>query len=140
MRLRLAFYVVVLCVGVAPILSAQDAAKVDPKHYTVVSENAQVRILKVHYGAHEKSVMHSHPNTVAVFLTDAKGTFSFPDGKKQDFAVKAGDSQYGPAGTHLPENMGDAGMDVIVIELKGHAPVAKPAAAKPAAPAKPAKK
>jgi len=55
------------------LVSAQDATKVDAKHYTVLSENDQVRILKVHYGAHEKSVMHSHPATVAVFLTDAKG-------------------------------------------------------------------
>jgi quercetin dioxygenase-like cupin family protein len=132
MRVRLVFFVAVMCVCVAPILSAQDAVKVDPKHYSVVSENDQVRILKVHYGPHEKSVMHSHPATVAVFLTDAKGTFTFPDGKKEDFTVKAGQSQYGAAGTHLPENTGDAGMDVIVIELKGK--VAKPAkpAAKPA--------
>src|SRR5476649_1667185 len=101
MRARLAFYVAVMCACIAPILSAQDAVKVDPKHYTVVSENAQVRILKVHYGAHEKSVMHSHPATVAVFLTDAKGTFTFPDGKKVEFAVKAGDSQYSAAASHL---------------------------------------
>jgi quercetin dioxygenase-like cupin family protein len=129
MRPRLAFYVVVMCACIAPILSAQDAVKVDPKHYMVVSENDQVRILKVHYGAHEKSVMHSHPATVAVFLTDAKGTFTFPDGKKQDFAVKAGETQYSAADIHLPENTGDKAMDVIVIELK-----AKPAkaAAKPA--------
>ena len=63
-------------VCLAPIVSAQDAVKVDPQHYTVVSENDQVRILKVHYGPHEKSVMHSHPATVAVFLTDAKGRFA----------------------------------------------------------------
>jgi quercetin dioxygenase-like cupin family protein len=131
MRVRLALYMVAMCVCVAPILSAQDAVKVDPKHYSVVSENDQVRILKVHYGPHEKSVMHSHPATVAVFLTDAKGTFTFPDGKKEDFAVKAGQSQYSAAGKHLPENTGDAGMDVIVIELKGKP--AKPSA-KPAAP------
>ena len=124
MRARIALYMVVVCLCGATMLSAQDAVKVDPKHYSVVSENDQVRILKVHYGPHEKSVMHSHPNTVAVFLTDAKGTFTFPDGKKQDFAVKAGDSQYSAAASHLPENTGDAGMDVIVVELKGHA--AKP--------------
>jgi quercetin dioxygenase-like cupin family protein len=125
MRLPLAVYGVMLCVCLVPILSAQDAVKVDPKHYTVVSENAQVRILKVHYGPHEKSVMHSHPATVAVFLTDANGQFNYPDGKKQDFAVKAGDTQYSAAQSHLPENTGDKGMDVIVIELKGKA--AKPA-------------
>jgi len=122
MRVRLALYAAVLvCQCLAPIVSAQDAVEVDPQHYTVVSENDQVRILKVHYGPHEKSVMHSHPATVAVFLTDAKGQFAFPDGKKQDFDVKAGQSQYQAATTHLPENTGDQGMEVIVVELKGHA-------------------
>jgi mannose-6-phosphate isomerase-like protein (cupin superfamily) len=137
MRARVALYMVAVCLCSTTILSAQDAVKVDPKHYSVVSENDQVRILKAHYGPHEKSVMHSHPNTVAVFLTDAKGTFTFPDGKKQDFAVKAGDSQYGAAATHLPENTGDQGMDVIVIELKGKtAKAATPAKAEPAKSAK----
>ena len=130
MRAKLALYVAAACICSATILSAQDAVKVDPKHYSVVSENDQVRVLKVHYGAHEKSVMHSHPNTVAVFLTDAKGTFTFPGGKKQDFTAKAGDSQYGPAATHLPENTGDAAMDLIVVELKAKAAkAAKPAKA-----------
>jgi mannose-6-phosphate isomerase-like protein (cupin superfamily) len=63
--------------------------------------------------------MHSHPDTVAVFLTDAKGQFTFPDGKKQEFTVKAGDAQYSAAATHLPENTGDKDMEVIVTELKG---------------------
>lgn len=121
MRKRLALYGVAVCLCLAPIVSAQDAVKVDPTHYTVVSENDQVRILKAHYGPHEKSVMHSHPATVAVFLTDAKGQFHFADGKTESFAVKAGDSQYGAAATHLPENTGDEAMDVIVIELKGKA-------------------
>ncbi|MGA2337465.1 MAG: hypothetical protein WA383_09525 [Terriglobales bacterium] len=125
MRVRLALYGVVFCVCLVPILSAQDAAKVDPKHYTVLSENAQVRILKVHYGPHEKSVMHSHPATVAVFLTDANGQFSYPDGKTQPFTVKAGEAQYSAAEIHLPENTSDKGFDVIVVELKGKA--AKPA-------------
>ncbi len=124
MRVRLALYGVAVCLCLSAIVCAQDAVKTDPKHYTVVTENDQVRILKVHYGPHEKSIMHSHPATVAVFLTDAKGQFSFPDGKKTPFNVKAGDSQYEAAATHLPENTSDVGMDVIVVELKGHA--AKP--------------
>ncbi|HXO37062.1 MAG TPA: cupin domain-containing protein [Candidatus Acidoferrum sp.] len=137
MRARFALSVVVVCLCSATILSAQDAVKVDPKHYSVVTENDQVRVLKAHYGPHEKSVMHSHPNTVAVFLTDAKGTFTFPDGKKQDFAVKAGDAQSAPAASHLPENTGDKDMEVIVIELKGKtAAAAKPAKAEAAKPAR----
>jgi hypothetical protein len=30
------------------------------------------RVLRIHYGPHEKSVMHYHPATVAVFLTDVR--------------------------------------------------------------------
>src|ERR1700732_491673 len=117
MRVRLALFGAVLCLYLAPTLSAQDAVKVDPKHYTVMTENDQVRILKVHYGPHEKSVMHSHPATVAVFLTDAKAKFTYPDGKTEELAPKAGEAQYSAAATHLPENTGDTGMDVIVVEL-----------------------
>ena len=124
MPLRLMLSAVVVCVCLAPIVSAQDAVKTDPKHYTVMSENDQVRILKVHYGAHEKSIMHSHPNAVAVFLNDAKAKFTFPDGKTQDLAVKTGDAQYTPSTVHLPENTGDQPLDLIVIELKGRS--AKP--------------
>jgi len=121
MRLPLALYGMVFCVCLAPILSAQDAVKVDPKHYTVVSENDQVRVLKIHYGPHEKSVMHSHPASVAVFLTDANGQFSYPDGKKENFAVKAGNAQYSAAEIHLPENTSDTAFDLILVELKGKA-------------------
>lgn len=119
MRVRIALYGVVLCFCFAAIVSAQDATKVDPKHYTVVSENDQVRIVKIHYGPHEKSVMHSHPASVVVPLDDAKGTFTYADGKKEDFDLKAGGAQYSAATTHLPENTGDAGFDAILVELKG---------------------
>ena len=131
MRIQLRLCTVVLvCLGLGRMVLAQDAVKVDPKHYTVVVENDQVRILKVHYGPHEKSVMHSHPATVIVPLTESKGTFTFPGGKKEDFDLKAGVAQYTAATTHLPENTGDAGFDAILVELKGHAAKAK--AAKPA--------
>jgi quercetin dioxygenase-like cupin family protein len=118
MRLPLALYGVVLCVCLAPIVSAQDATKVDPKHYTVISENAQLRIVKVHYGPGEKSVMHSHPAGVVVYLTDGKTKFTYPDGKTEEVIGKAGDARYTPAVTHLPENIGDKGMDAILVELK----------------------
>jgi len=106
--------------GAAVILRAQDAAKVDAKHYTVAFENDQVRVLKAHYGPGEKSTMHSHPNSVAVFLTDAKGRFTFPDGKSEDFNGKAGDVIWNDAKVHLPENTGDEAFDVVVIELKAN--------------------
>ncbi|HEY6767068.1 MAG TPA: hypothetical protein VI386_20095 [Candidatus Sulfotelmatobacter sp.] len=124
MRVPLAFHAVVLSLCVAPVLSAQDAVKVDSKHYTVISENSKVRILKVHYDAHEKSVMHSHPDSVIVFLTDASLQFTSPDGKKQNVTAKAGDAQFTPRTVHLPENTGDSAMDGILVELKSHSPMA----------------
>jgi quercetin dioxygenase-like cupin family protein len=118
-RVILAVVAVVALAGAAVNLRAQDAAKVDAKHYTVAFENDRVRVLKAHYGPGEKSTMHSHPHAVAVFLTDAKGRFTFPDGKSEDFNGKAGDVIWNTATVHLPENTGDQAFDVIVVELKG---------------------
>src|ERR1700740_1889038 len=93
--------------GYASMLVAEDAVKVDPKHYTVVSENDQVRILRVHYGPHEKSIMHSHPASVAVFLNDGKARFTDASGKTQDVTMKAGQVQGAPAEVQNPEKTGD---------------------------------
>jgi hypothetical protein len=43
-----------------------------------------------------REVGHAQPSSdgSGVFLTDAKRQFAYPDGKKQDFDVKAGQSQY----------------------------------------------
>ena len=104
---------------------AQDAVKVDPKHYKVEFENDEVRVLRITYGAHEKSVMHEHPGAIAVFLTDGQVKFTFPDGKTQDAPVKAGTTMWTPAGQHLPENMGDKPFELILVEMKPKTPAAK---------------
>jgi quercetin dioxygenase-like cupin family protein len=118
---RFALLAVALCLaGTAAF--AQDCVKVDPKHYSVISENDRVRVLKVHYGPHEKSVMHSHPDAVVTFLTDAHVKFNLPDGTSTEENVKAGSARWTPAGTHLPENLGDTAMDATLVELKGNAP------------------
>ena len=96
----------------------QDPVKVDPHHYKVDVENAKVRVLRIHYGAHEKSVMHSHPDGVAIFQNDVHCRFTFPDGKTEEQHFRAGETLFMPAGTHLPENLSDKGLDVILVELK----------------------
>ena len=97
---------------------AQDAAEVDPDHYKVEFENDEVRVLRITYGPGEKSVMHSHPEGVAVFLTDGDGKFTFPDGKIQDIKFKSGDVIWSPETSHQPENTGDKPYEVIQIEMK----------------------
>lgn len=123
---RFVLFAALLCLT-GSVALAQDAVKVDPKHYKVEFENTQVRVLRIHYGAHEKSVMHHHPDSVVTFLTDAHVKFTLPDGTSTDHTAKAGDTQWTPAGTHLPENLGDSAMEGILVELK------HPAAAKPPA-------
>ena len=130
-RVLLAFALV--CLAGSAVM-AQDPVKVDSQHYKLVSENAKVRILHFLYGPHEKSVMHSHPDLVVVYLTDMRIKMTLPDGKTQEQSGKAGDAQWTPAGTHLPENLSDKPAEGILVEFKSkpaakHAP--KPAA-KPA--------
>ena len=84
-----------------------------------------MRVLKIHYGPHEKSVMHEHPAAVAVFLSDSDVRFSFPDGKTQESHPKAGTAQFTPAGKHLPENLSDKPLEVMLVELKGKSSAAK---------------
>lgn len=117
-RILMALAVFGLFTSFAPV-RAEDAVKADPKHYKVEFENDRVRVLRINYGPHEKSAMHSHPPNVAVFLTDGHAKFTMPDGKTIDAPIKAGTTQWDPGGSHLPENVGDTPFEVIVVELKG---------------------
>jgi len=123
---KLLFVAVALLFAVAAVpAAAQDAVKVDPKHYKVEFENDQIRVLRITYGPGEKSVMHEHPPNMAVFLTDGQARFTLPDGTTQDAPVKAGITQWDPGGKHLPENVGDQPFELILVELKGKAGTAK---------------
>jgi hypothetical protein len=102
-----------------PRLVVQDPVQVDPRHYKVEVDNDRVRVLRIHYGAHEKSVMHSHPDSVAIFLKEIHCRFTFPDGKTEEHQFRAGETMFTPAGSHLPENLIDQPIDIILVELKG---------------------
>jgi hypothetical protein len=116
-------FVAVAWMLAAAAARAQDPVKVDPNHYKVVFENDAVRVLRIHYPPGEKSVMHEHPDSVAVFLGNQTAKFTFPDGKTQMVTEKLGDVMMTPGGAHLPENTGDTPIDLVLVELK-----AKPAA------------
>ena len=95
-----------------------DPVKVDPKHYKVEFENDRVRVLRITYRPRGKSVMHSHPDGIAVFLTDQHSRFTLPDGKTEENRFIAGQAEWFPGGSHLPENSGDNPFELILIELK----------------------
>jgi quercetin dioxygenase-like cupin family protein len=98
--------------------TTEDPVKVDPKHYTVEFENDRVRVLRIKYSPGEKSVMHSHPESIGVFLTDAHAKFTYPDGRSEDIDAKAGSVQHMDAYTHLPESTSKEPLELIQVELK----------------------
>lgn len=106
------------CLFAGSVTRAADPVKVDPQHYKVEFENESVRILRIHYGPGEKSVMHDHPAAVAIYLTDAESRMTTPDGKSVDSKGKAGTVMETPAGAHLPQNIGTKPMELILVEFK----------------------
>ncbi len=97
---------------------AQDPTQVDAKHYKVEFENDQVRVLRISYAPGEESVMHEHPNAVAVFLTDGNTEMKLPDGTSIEDIRKFGEAIWTPSGKHLPKSKGDAPTELILVELK----------------------
>ena len=95
-----------------------DPVAVDSKHYKVEMEDERVRVLHINYGPGERSVMHGHPVSVAICLTDAHVRFTSPDGTTEEMHAKAGQVMPTPAGEHLPENIGDRPFDIVLVELK----------------------
>jgi hypothetical protein len=89
-----------------PPATLLDPAKVDPQHYKVEFENEQVRVLRIHYGAHEKGALHEHIlNRVVVYLNDQPG-------------ARADDVRMAGAAKHAEENASGQPADRIAVELK----------------------
>jgi hypothetical protein len=66
-----------------------------------------------------KQISRSAMRGVAVFLPQNRSRFTMPDGKTVEREWKVGDAQWTPAETHLPENLSDTPLDLMLIELKG---------------------
>ena len=113
-----ALTIALFILSISCVAQAQDPTKVDSQHYKVEFENDQVRVLRIKVAPGEKSIMHQHPDAVAIFVTDVNGKFTFPNGTSEAITSKAGDVRWTPAVTHQPENAGDQPFEVILVELK----------------------
>ena len=109
---------VLVCLGSAFALG-QDPTKVEPKHYHLDFENDRVQVLSVHYGPHEKSVLHEHPGGVVVILTEAHLRFADESGKTREIFSKPGEARWYPPFKHRVENLGDTPYDAVYIGMKG---------------------
>jgi hypothetical protein len=101
------------------IASSLDPVKLDPKHYKIEFENAQVRVLRVRIEGRGATPIHQHTlNRVTVFLTDQEFRTKESSGKVNVVKHKAGDVVWGTPTTHSEENLCNSPFEVIAVELK----------------------
>jgi hypothetical protein len=100
-----------------------------PPNYTTILENPTFRVIRVHYGPHEKVPVHDHPDTptVYVYLNNSgpvRITHEEPDGTESSlvrppthtgaFRVSSGMLE-----RHSIENLSDLPSDFLRVELLG---------------------
>jgi hypothetical protein len=91
--------------GAAPATKL-DPTVVDPDRYKVMFQNEYVRVLRIHFGPHEKGAEHEHIlNRVVLYLNDQGRT------KKDDVRIAG-------AAVHTEQNESDQPADRIAVELK----------------------
>ena len=95
-----------------------DAVTADPDHYAVETENDLLRVVRITYGAGERSVMHAHPAGCVIRLTEQNTAFTLPDGTVEEASTEPGVVTCDDATVHLPENTGDEPLEAILVELK----------------------
>ena len=102
-----------------PIGAGLDPLKVDPRHYTLEFENAQVRVLRVRIEPGGVAPMHEHSvDRVTVFLTDQDFRSTDPTGKIEVSKHIAGDVVWGTPLKYAEKNVSSKPFEVVTVEIK----------------------
>ena len=117
---------------------AQDATVVAPRNYKIEFENELVRVVRVTYAPHEKTELHQHQGNATVIVVLQGGGRMHQvneDGSvTEGNTEKAGAVRFVPARSafkHASENVSDAPIETIRVELKAPPPCAQHAPAQP---------
>jgi len=97
---------------------AGDPTEVASHVYKTILENDRVRVLSGKLSPGDTTVMHTHPDHVAVVLGDCSVQFTTGAGETVEVSLKAGDAIFVDAGDHSTQNTGDTTLEGILIELK----------------------
>jgi quercetin dioxygenase-like cupin family protein len=95
-----------------------DALQAAPNMTKLLMENDRVRVLDVWFKPGEKAAMHSHPDHVIYVLTNGKMKITPQKGKTQELDLKAGQTVWMDATSHVAENLGKTDVHMLVVELK----------------------
>jgi hypothetical protein len=102
----------------------QDALQIAPDVYKPAFENERVRVLSFVTQPGQKWALHSHPDSLAVSLSEYSVRNVVPGQGPSERHSKLGDVRWIPATAHMGENMGSTEMRGLIIELKDPAPSA----------------
>lgn len=97
---------------------AHDPAATDPDKYTVLLENARVRVLHYADRPGEQTREHRHPAFVVYALGPFKRELRFADGRVVTRQFAEGDVLFSHGETHVGTNIGETPTRIIMIELK----------------------
>jgi quercetin dioxygenase-like cupin family protein len=103
--------------GILPMRVQEPAAGVG---YTVKVEfeNDQIRVTRVHYTPRAISPMHSHTGRAVVAITGSHLRVTPSDGMTQETQRRPGEIYWGDSVTHSAENLTDAPVETIEVEVK----------------------
>ncbi len=96
----------------------QDAVQLNPRIVKVEFENHDIRVLRVHYEAHEQLAMHEDPAKLAVCVNGALARISGPDGKISESRSATGDFSWSEPVRHAVENLSDQPLEFVEVEFK----------------------
>jgi len=117
---------VLLAALISVSVQAQDPLVTLPQNYKVIFENSDVKVIRAHYGPHEKVPVHDHPGvaTIFVYLNDSGKVRIDHDGDGAFSVVRPptvqGSYRVAPAlaERHSIENLGAQPSDFLRVELK----------------------
>ena len=120
-RMNFLILVVIAVSAAAQVPPDEDSVNISPQYYTVLFENDQVRVIEYRIRPGEKEPMHSHPEGVVRYLSDATFRSTLPDGTTSVGSAKEGDVGWREFRRHAVENIGTTEAIVFAVELKNAA-------------------
>jgi hypothetical protein len=103
-----------------------DPVATNPELYSVVFENARVRVLRYHDRPGDRTRPHHHPDSVMITLSAFERRLMHGD-RGVDVALPAGEIRWLDAQEHSGHNIGSTDTMTLFVELKEPAPAATPA-------------
>jgi quercetin dioxygenase-like cupin family protein len=124
---KLALYLALLLLAPFSCLAQQNSSTLPPNYKTIL-ENSSFKIIRVHYGPHEKIPVHDHPDTptVYVYLNHSSPVRISHEEEAKPFSIVRPPTQKGAFRVspgrierHSIENLGDLESDFLRVELLG---------------------